>query len=80
MGPLMTTNIKRWVLGFCSTLFLAVGLVRAADKLDPMKADLAASKGELMATQTCSTQCNFADAEAIKPAPACNTMCDFAND
>ena len=80
MGPLMTTNMKRWVLGFCSTLFLAAGLVRAADKLDPLSRELTSTKGQLSSTQNCTTTCQLVTDESISSAPACSQMRDIAQD
>lgn len=54
-------NIKRWFLGFCSSLLLAVGLVRAADKLDPMNQDFTANDSVISSSPDTTNACNFAD-------------------
>jgi hypothetical protein len=55
-------NIKRWAFGLISSLFLAVGLVRAADALDTVTRELTASdQGALSAAPDCTQYCDIAD-------------------
>jgi hypothetical protein len=59
-------NAKRLLLGVFSSLLLAAGFVRAADRLDPMSAQL---------SQTTST--NFSAAPAC--GGTCGSVCDMIN-
>jgi hypothetical protein len=55
-------NFKRWVLGFLSSLFLASGLARAADRLDPINRDLnGTDNGSLAGTPDSVSFCDVAD-------------------
>lgn len=54
-------NNKRWFLGFCSTLLLAVGLVRAADTLDPINQDLTSNDSAVYPSPNTTNPCDFAD-------------------
>lgn len=52
-------NTKRLILGLASSLLLAVGFARAADKLDPLNRDLEpATKGALASTEACVQLCH----------------------
>jgi hypothetical protein len=66
VGLRMTTS-KRWFLGLCSTLLLAVGFARAADVLDPMSRELAAMH-------------DGTPNRPISVSEDCGSICDIAND
>lgn len=60
-GGCMKTS-KRLVFGLLSSLLLAVGFVRAADRLDPMNNEPSVSVGGPMApAEGCTNPCSFAD-------------------
>ncbi len=74
-------NLKKWMLGFLSTCFLAVGLVRAADLFDPVNRQLGVvQSGTVTASRDCATMCAVADQRPVTPAPDCATMCAIASD
>jgi hypothetical protein len=60
-------NITRLVLGVVSSVFLAVGLARAADKLDPMGKSLEPNNAENNISRTAAScgvsKCDFAGEE-----------------
>lgn len=61
---IVMNSIKRLVLGVISTLLLAAGFVRAADRLDPMNNSLRLS---------------FNDDGSLGVAPPCIEPCDIAS-
>ncbi|MDO8543525.1 MAG: hypothetical protein Q7S40_24050 [Opitutaceae bacterium] len=72
---------KRWFLGVVSTFLLAVGLVRAADRLDPVNRDLnAMDKAMLSAVDRPAPDCMSLCAIAERPAPDCMSLCAIAHD
>lgn len=53
-------NTLRFVLGLTSTALLAMGLARAADRLDPINQNLPATGAALSGTApNCTTECFF---------------------
>jgi hypothetical protein len=70
-------TFKRWSFGLLSTCFLAVGLVRAADMLDPVNRELRAAGSSVVSSPTpdCVSMCYVVD----QPAPDCVSMCYIAD-
>lgn len=56
-------NYPRFFFGVLSSLLFAVGLVRAANAVDPLAKDLpdASSRATMKAAADCSNLCDFAD-------------------
>ncbi len=79
MAPAMK-NTQRWFLGLCSTLLLAAGLARAADKLDPMNQDLSANGSVISSSPDTVNACNFADEGTISSSPDTVNSCNFADE
>lgn len=60
----MNPTVKRILLGIISSLLLATGFAQAAERLDPLTAELKGSNNSAaakIATDPTSTGCNFAD-------------------
>ncbi len=68
--------LKRLLFGAFSTLLLAAGFARAADRLDPVTNDLSKSGQEMRGAPDCVTMCD----EVSNAAPDCVTMCDEVSD
>ena len=69
-----TTN--RFILGLTSSLLLAAGFARAADRLDPVVNHSASSSANLQVADGCSTQCWAIENETpMQVADGCSTQC-----
>lgn len=64
--PSAMNSIKRLIFGVVSTLLLAAGLARAADRLDPMSQSLHLSSGDVVLSDG--------------PVPPCTTSCVGGSD
>lgn len=65
-------NLKRVILASASTFLLAAGLVRAADKLDPVSRDLVNSNDQSVRSSVdCANLCAAVD---------CANLCHIADD
>jgi Ca2+/Na+ antiporter len=81
-------TIARILLGVCSSLLLAAGFARAADRLDPMNDGLRASApSAITSAPDCTTSyCNIAAPDCTTSycniaAPDCTTSyCNIADD
>lgn len=65
-------NTTRLVLGVLSSLFLAVGLARAADRLDPVRLNTPSANGVTASAPDCTQAC--------ASAPDCTQACAIADD
>ena len=56
-------NLKRLVFGVLSSLLLAVGFTRAADRLDPMSQSVLVNEGNVVTASTpdCGSLCDVVD-------------------
>jgi hypothetical protein len=54
-------KIARFVLGVLSSLLLAAGLARAADKVDPVSLTNSATDSVLTGAPECTTLCDIVD-------------------
>ena len=69
-------NIKRLALGIISSVLLAAGFARSADRLDPMNQDFpAVSNGPAAPAPDTSSFCNVSN-----PAPDTSSFCNVDGD
>jgi hypothetical protein len=67
---------KRLLFGALSSLLLAVGFVRAADRFDPVTNDLTSKAGQqLYGTPDCTQLC-----DEVSATPDCTQLCDEVSD
>jgi hypothetical protein len=67
---------KRLLFGALSSLLLAVGFVRAADRFDPVTNDLTSKAGQqLYGSPDCTQLC-----DEVSASPDCTQLCDEVSD
>jgi hypothetical protein len=66
-------NVQRIVLGLVTSLFLSVGLIRAAEWSGGIPEAVSAASASPLPAPGCNSTCSWSEL----PAPGCNSTCSW---